>query len=252
MLKAPLALAIALILAPSSLATWKPLALIYKGPGSCVEKCSESLASIAEGAGFQVRYVGPKEIDPAIFHGASVWLQPGGRVYQQNIAMEPELKQNIFRFVQRGGGYLGFCAGALLASQSYGWKDREAGNVSQEGLNFFPGSSTIYWKGKSIEMIETVWQGVLRHLYWELGPVYKDTKGWGPEIEIISRYPDDGVATIRRQFGNGKVYVTAFHPEAPRSWRDDSGLLDRDGLDFDLVRDMIEWVNPDNPVLPER
>jgi hypothetical protein len=52
----------------------RPLALIYKGEGSCEEDCSESLAAIAQKMGFETKYVGPQERDYAVFEGASVWL----------------------------------------------------------------------------------------------------------------------------------------------------------------------------------
>lgn len=43
-------------------------------------------------------------------------------------------------------------------------------------------------------------------------------------------------------YGNGKVFITGLHPEAPQSWRTYYGINDSDGLDFDLVDEMISWV----------
>ncbi len=220
----------------------KPIALVYKGAGSCEEECSESLAQIAEGLGFQAKYVGPTETSQEVFRGAKVWLQPGGLAAQQMQAMVPELKRNIVRFVQSGGGYVGVCAGAMLASDQYSEYEPGQGPQTYSALGFFPGSVSIYNAPSSAVMIDSLWEGQNRHLYWELGPIFDAASSWGKEIEILSRYPTGEVATVRRNFGKGRVYVTAFHPEAPQSWRDYFRMQDRDGLDFDLVAKMITWT----------
>ena len=49
-------------------------------------------------------------------------------------------------------------------------------------------------------------------------------------------------ATAAAMYGNGKVFITGLHPEAPQSWRTYYGINDSDGLDFDLVDEMISWV----------
>jgi glutamine amidotransferase-like uncharacterized protein len=238
-----------IVIAESEIQGKKPLALIYKGEGSCEEDCSESLAAIAQKMGFETKYVGPEEKSYAVFEGASVWLQPGGLVTQQNRAMVIELKRNIVKFVNNGGGYVGICAGALLASESYGWNSTNQGPFTDEALGFFPGSSTIYSAPSSVELIESEWKAMgLRHLYWELGPAFPNEKVWGGAVEVISRYPNDQAATIRRNFGKGKVFVTAFHPEAPQYWRDHFKMQDRDGLDFDLVAEMIRWTRGSSSV----
>jgi glutamine amidotransferase-like uncharacterized protein len=227
----------------------RPLALVYKGAGSCEEGCSESLAKIAEEAGYRVRFVGPEERSTSVFRGASIWMQPGGLVRAQNLAMTDDLKQNIKRFVERGGGYVGICAGAFLAGGEYGWNTKKDPDGFTEGaLNFFPGRSTIYWpKGwkDTAAIIPSLWTGAgKRSLYWELGPAFFETSSWKGIVEVVSRYPDQSVATMRRSYGSGKVFVTAFHPEALQEWRDSYKLTDPDGLDFDLVTKMIQWVSP--------
>jgi glutamine amidotransferase-like uncharacterized protein len=221
---------------------FRPVALIYKGEGSCEEDCSESLARIAENSGYRVKFVGPKETSPEVFRGAKVWLQPGGLAAQQIRAMAPELQSNIFKFVQNGGGYVGVCAGAMLASEQFLLFDKNQQPKTFMALGFFPGNVSIYDEPNSAAMIESLWESQVRHLYWELGPTFDAADQWGPEIEILSRYPNGAVATVRRTFGKGRVYVTAFHPEAPQSWRDYFRFQDQDGLDFDLVAKMIAWT----------
>src|SRR3954469_5099579 len=73
-----------------------PLALVYKGWGSCNAEegdagasgtgCSEVAAEVATKAGFRVKFVGgdaladnatPDQVK-AVFEDAQVWIQPGG------------------------------------------------------------------------------------------------------------------------------------------------------------------------------
>lgn len=229
-----------------------PLALIYKGPGSCVEDCSESPEKILKSMGYDTRFVGPNETNYDIFKNATLWLQPGGLVREQYKAMSPILKSNIVKFVKDGGGYIGLCAGALLASEGYYWDSSKTGPFVEMGLNFIPGYSTIYSVGLTknleyinVDIISTVWDGQTKFLYWEEGPVFSPIKKWKEQgVEVVSTYPNNYPATLRRKYFKGKVFVTAFHPEAPTDWLTFYKINDRDkdGIDFDVLKSMINWV----------
>jgi glutamine amidotransferase-like uncharacterized protein len=229
-----------------------PLALIYKGPGSCVESCSESPAEILKSMGYEVKFVGPQESSYEVFKDASLWLQPGGSVRQQYKAMNPALKSNIVKFVKEGGSYVGICAGGLLASEGYFWDSFKDGPFMEKGLNFFPGYSTIYQVGINdkneeieVDIVPTLWEGVTKYLYWEGGPVFIPNKAWkDAKVEIVSTYPNSYPATIRRKYFQGRVIVTAFHPEAISSWLTYANLTkkDLDGPDFDVLKSMVLWA----------
>lgn len=227
-----------------------PLALVYKGAGSCVDGCSESPADILTKMGYEVQFVGPQETSFEVFKNAKLWIQPGGSVREQYKAMHPSLKSNIVKFVKNGGSYVGICAGGLLASEGYFWDSTKDGPFKEMGLNFFPGYSTIYQvginpQGREVEIaiVPTLWDGVLRDLYWEGGPVFVPNKAWkAAKVETVSTYPNGYPATIRRKYHSGKVIVTAFHPEALPSWITWAKLTDKDGSDFDLLSSMITWA----------
>lgn len=241
----------------------KPLALIYKGPGSCETYqqylgCSEAAARVAQKAGFDVLYVGPGK--PTIdFKKASIWIQPGGRVKSQAEAMSPELLQKIKEFVFQGGGYVGFCAGGFLATEKFGWKNIDPTTKKKipyesAGLGILPGKSLLYTgfdkqlSGDLISQVApTIWNNQTRHIYWELGPYFNSSST--KKAEILSYYLNkEGqndtkhALTIRSQFGQGKVFVTGVHPEAPLNWSTYFKLQDPDGEDFDLAIDMIKWA----------
>lgn len=215
-----------------------PVALVYKGPGSCVEDCSESAAEMARLAGLHPIYIGPEETRAEIFMDAVVWIQPGGKSSQVSKVMNPVLKQLIREFVFRGGGYVGFCAGGFYSNE---WiSDREV-----RGLGLLPGQNELYEDVKEeIELLTLNWQGVPRKLYWEGGPYFilPDAKTiHASNYQVLAYYPNGQPATVSSRYGSGAVVVTGVHPESPRWWKHDGvELNDDDGDDFDLAIDMIQ------------
>ena len=50
-----------------------------------------------------------------------VLVCPGGSGSQQSKTLDTEGRRAILNFVKKGGGYIGICAGAYLASSHYSW-----------------------------------------------------------------------------------------------------------------------------------
>ncbi|RYZ95416.1 MAG: hypothetical protein EOP11_24960 [Proteobacteria bacterium] len=44
-----------------------PLALVYRGPGTCWKGCAEAAAAVDRAEGYRVRYVGPAETNQDLF-----------------------------------------------------------------------------------------------------------------------------------------------------------------------------------------
>jgi glutamine amidotransferase-like uncharacterized protein len=219
----------------------RPLALVYNGPGACKEDghCAEAAARVAERAGFDVEFVGAKTKDRSLFDEAAIYIQPGGNATTVANNMLKTMKNLIREFVHSGGGYVGFCAGGFYAMTPYddegenrlGLIDGDADVTDHD----YPSIVRVSWK-----------DGVRHHVYWEGGAHFMlDRKA---NAEAVSRYSDTRqVASIRGQFGKGRVWVTGFHPEAPYDWRFDPDLEDPDGTDADLEMaiEMIRWAaNP--------
>jgi glutamine amidotransferase-like uncharacterized protein len=209
------------------------LALVYRGPGSCEEGCSEAAASVAEQDGYKVEYVGPDSNDPALFAHAKVWIQPGGVAATVVESMSADLKNQLRTFIARGGGYVGFCAGAFTATA-------RVGSTRVNGLGILPGLTRLYKGSDPGSILEFIWRGLTRHLYWEGGPYFVFSASSG--VEQIATYPDDSAAAVRAAYGKGRVFVTGAHPEAPADWRKNPDLDDPDGLDHDLAIEMVRWA----------
>ncbi len=211
-------------------------ALIYKGPGSCEDGCSEASADVARLAGLTPVYVGPDEKNLAIFNDAVVWIQPGGKSNTVAEKMNPKLKKALKEFIAQGGCYVGFCAGGFLATE-------QVGGSETKGLGILLGRSELLDVAGDPEaaILMTQWSGVKRGLYFEGGPYFAPKAGQR-NPEITATYADGSWASVRNTFGKGRVYVTGGHPEAPEDWRTYFKLIDADGLDQDLAVEMINWV----------
>lgn len=224
-----------------------PLALIYKGPGSCsLEQgdagvtgygCSEASADAAMKAGFRFKYVGPKDLDEnssdeqihALFKHAKVWIQPGGVSNVAYYAMTRKLRTELVNFVGNGGGYVGFCAGAFLAAD---W------------FYIFPGSASLYgyssWRyDVTYTFLKTAIAGKEHHIYFEGGPYLHSLS---QEAEVMGRFSSGAVASARAPYKKGRVYITGAHPEAPPIWSGEDNILDPDGSDLQIAADMISWA----------
>lgn len=233
-----------------------PIALVYKGPGSCEhpdesDSCSGAAASVALAAGLKVVFVGPEGIEAAgLWDKAEVWIQPGGRAKIQVQKMTEDLKLRVRKFVSEGGGYVGFCAGGFLATEHFGWvnKEKPENSFESDALGLLPGNSRYYDKfdeilsdDKLALVLPTTWLGKPRSVYWELGP-YFDQTTLRKNVELVGSYQDGLGMTVRSTFGKGRVFVTAVHPEARKSWYDYYKLEDKDGLDEALAVGMVKWA----------
>jgi putative intracellular protease/amidase len=70
---------------------------------------------------FTFARVTAEEIRAGKLKDADVLVQPGGSGSKQAETLKPEGREAIRNFVQHGGGYVGICAGAYLASADYTW-----------------------------------------------------------------------------------------------------------------------------------
>jgi glutamine amidotransferase-like uncharacterized protein len=219
----------------SNLRTINLKALIYKGQGSCIEDCSEAAAVVAQMAGLEPVYVSPEETNLEIFSDAAVWIQPGGESLEVADKMSLTLKQGIKDFISRGGGYVGFCAGAFFA-------DNMIHGTKKIGLGIIPAVAKSYTQADPHgAMLEMIWNGKKRTIYWEEG-AYIELDPGQKTFTPFTYYPTGEIAGVYGKFNNGRVAITGVHPEAPQYWRDDINGVDPDGLDYVLAADMVRWA----------
>jgi N-formylglutamate amidohydrolase/glutamine amidotransferase PdxT len=101
----------------------KPSAIqvaIYKGTGTGDSRAKLIKALKTEPA-FKIRDVTVDDIRAGKLKGCQVLIQPGGGGGVQGRALGEEGREKIREFVKSGGGYVGVCAGAYLATCDYEW-----------------------------------------------------------------------------------------------------------------------------------
>ena len=188
-----------------------------------------------------VRYVGPPEILNEALDQFDVLVMPGGSASEQSKALGEKGLSAIKKFVKEGGGYVGICAGAYLATGTYTWS---LGILEADVID------RAHWRrGKGLVKVELTDQGrdILGNLSGQIdvryanGPLLSPAKKDGAvkvlahfRSEINQNNAPEGVmkdtpAVLAGQFGKGRVIVSSPHVESM------PGLAD-------AVRRAVRWA----------
>jgi glutamine amidotransferase-like uncharacterized protein len=136
-------------------------------------------------------------------------------------------------FVEHGGAYVGFCAGAFF-TDTFIDDDHKV-----PGLHIIPVETADYDgnKGDDGTIVSIIWHGQKRDVFFNGGAYFKVAPR--APVEILSRYTTGEVASIEAQFGAGRVAISGFHPEATDDWKKFAVGVDHDGPDFDIADEMV-------------
>lgn len=94
---------------------------LYADKGATMKSLPEVLKSLPESAGFEVTKVTAAEIRSGVLAKCDVLICPGGSGSGEGENLGQEGRERIREFVKGGGGFIGICAGAYLASIEYPW-----------------------------------------------------------------------------------------------------------------------------------
>ncbi|NQU21968.1 MAG: succinylglutamate desuccinylase/aspartoacylase family protein [Candidatus Nealsonbacteria bacterium] len=222
--------------------------------GSGVEKLARILEQDPKSTPrFVLHHVGPPEIRAGVLDQFDVVIFPGGSGSKEAAALGEAGCKAVREFVHAGGGYVGICAGAFLATAKYDWSlallsaktftgKRHIPGVGEQSM-WFRGSGTVKMElteaGKAI--LGDV-QGPIEIRYAN-GPIVSPfaVDGLPPYVPLaifrteISKYkPQQGTmintpAIIAAPFGKGRAMAVSPHPEGV------------EGLES-LVRRAVLWV----------
>jgi glutamine amidotransferase-like uncharacterized protein len=134
-------------------------------------------------------------------------IVPGGDYIEMAEGLSDESVAKVRNAVDRGLNYLGICAGAILAGYTAG----KCFDLTS-GVKFDFYDDVNRNVHKNVVTITSA-EGETCEQYWEDGP---QLNGWG---SVVSKYPDGTAATVQGDYGQGRVILCGFHPEAPESWR---------------------------------
>lgn len=198
------------------------------GPGN-VERC------LGDAAKFRTERIKAEDLRNGALKRFDVIVVPGGSGSKQAEQMQEAGREAIRKFVEQGGGYVGICAGAYLATTDYTWSlgildakvlDRKhwargTGNVQ---LNMNDAGCRFFALPQSKQVTVYYGQGPL------LAPGGRDdVPDYEPlatyETEIAKNGAPTGVmkgttAVALGKFGTGRVICFSPHPEKTEGLED--------------------------------
>jgi len=199
---------------------------LYKGAGTGGKGPSNIIRYFDATTNVVVSEIGPSEIRAGLLRQFDAVIFAGGSASKQAETIGEKGKQEVRSFVEGGGGYVGICAGAYLASSGFSWGlrlldartvspkwERGAGDVRMEltslGQNCLadmPGELTVHY---------------------ENGPILRPDEA--PDLndyEVLAFYRTelaengspkgvmkDSPAILRGTLGRGRVICFGPHPE---------------------------------------
>ena len=239
------------------------LVLIYDGPG--VSKTGYGYLgnaicwdSVAINAGYKtVLLTGKEDITPYL-NKNTIWVQPGGLVFDMLDSMTDKLKQQIVAFIAAGGGYVGSCAGAYLLGEHVISRDT-TGIFYAKGLGVIPDTiydeltNVVYSKyGEYNVFLQTDWKGFgITDLYWWWGNYFTAKNAALPNTTILAYYPNSTkILSLQTFYKKGSVIITGVHPEATIDWYKDFINPPKQPINYAktnaVAKSMLDWAFANN------
>ncbi len=202
---------------------------------------------------FILHHVGPADIQACVLDQFDVVIFPGGSGSKEAAAIGREGCAAVQEFVESGGGYVGICAGAFLATAKYDWSLALVNANTFTGNREIPGVGvkSMWFRGSGNVKMELTDEGReilgdlpgLVELRYANGPILspagkEDLPEYIPlaffRTEISKYEPQEGTmintpAIVASEFGKGRAIAISPHPEGTA------------GLES-LVQRAVTWV----------
>ncbi|MEC8253024.1 MAG: BPL-N domain-containing protein [Planctomycetota bacterium] len=176
--------------------------------------------------GFDVRRFGARDVQDGALDQFDVVVFPGGSGSGQARALGSAGRERVRKFVRRGGGYVGICAGAYLAANNYEWSldILDADVIDRKHWARGRGTVQLAWSKGARAVVGAPTTDAVRYAN---GPIY--ARSGDDELEdfvVLATYrsevntngaPEgvmlDAPAIVRGVFGAGRVVCSSPHPE---------------------------------------
>ncbi len=209
-------------------------------------------------AGLTVRPILAREINDGSFaRKVRAIYMPGGWAAHYVRDISEKGAAHVRAFVEKGGGYIGICAGAYYAAREISWN----GKRWPYDLDLFPGVpegplvEIAPWPRYATTRVELAGghpvtgtsPGTRTMLYYG-GPVL--APGEGADVTILGRLPGSGKPVIVAfSRGKGRVFLSALHLEFDllstrdrTDWPEKEKGIDDPESDWDLLQGAAYWV----------
>jgi glutamine amidotransferase-like uncharacterized protein len=203
---------------------------IFSGDGVSKGDPAQIKACLPESQGFEVELISAKEVREGGLGKFHVVIHPGGSGSGQARALGEEGRERVRRFVRDGGGFVGVCAGAYLASAEYPWalKLLDARVVDDEHWARGVGKVRLRLPKQGQMVLGS--DGVVKSIHYENGPLLGPAEREDiPDFESLATFETEirendapeGVmkgttAIARGELGKGRVVCFSPHPEKTR------------------------------------
>ncbi len=206
-----------------------------------------------------------QEIRQGVLTGFDVLHVPGGWAGDYADALGEDGLSAIRSFVSGGGGYIGVCAGAYLASSRVRWSGRPV----RYGLDLLPVlavgplESIAPWPDYAMALVDYQPHEVTQGLPDPSTLLYYGGARFRPsplsDVAVVAVYAEPGLegapAMVAGTYGVGRVFLTALHPEIEEGsaadgvtgW--DDALVDPES-DWALMAQVLHWLLDDSIVEP--
>jgi glutamine amidotransferase-like uncharacterized protein len=198
------------------------------GVGPSCQKLIAALRTRTDGK-FEVKRITAEEIRNGKLANVDVLVQPGGSGSKQGKTLADAGRIAVRKFVSGGGGYLGVCGGAYLATNDYSWSLNLIDANVVDRLHWARGMGTVTLRlsPKGSEFFKH--HGRDMAIYYGQGPLLA-RREWDdaevPDYESLAIYSTEiakngaprGVmrgtsAAVRSKYGKGRVFCFSPHPE---------------------------------------
>ena len=182
---------------------------------------------LVEEVGFTSTVVSPQEIRDGMLDRYDVLIMPGGSGSKQSKMLEDSGREMVQNFVNEGGGYVGICAGAYLASSHYSWSLGLINAKVWDRSHWARGTGTVSLSlSPSGCKVLDAEQGELECYYGQGPLLVPDNNPSLPGYEVLATYgteiakkgaPEGAMvgthAIVRTMYGQGRVICFSPHPE---------------------------------------
>ena len=198
------------------------------GVGRSSDDLIAAMKSAADGK-FEVTRLAAEEIRDGKLADVDVLVHPGGSGSKQGKALGEAGRQAVRKYVREGGGLLGVCGGAYLATNDYSWSLNliDAKVLDRKHWARGTGTVTLRLSPKGSEFFQH--DGDEMSIHYAQGPLLARREWDDPEVpdyeslaiystEIAKNGAPVGVmagtsAAIRCEYGKGRVFCFSPHPE---------------------------------------
>jgi glutamine amidotransferase-like uncharacterized protein len=182
---------------------------------------------LPESEGFEVKPVNAAQIRDGALKNVDVLIHGGGSASKQGEMLGDEGRDAVKKFVDDGGGFIGICAGAYLASAEYPWSLGVLDAKVIDRPHWARGEGDVKLRLTSVGQKALQPEKEICTIHFENGPLLApgekdDIDDYEPlatfETEIRKNNAPPGImkgttAIARGKYGKGRVMCFSPHPE---------------------------------------